>query len=348
MPASVTWKEVEADFASLEKTGVYPPLDGAIEPIQRLIGSRQYSPGTVKRLIEMVSGMSAEFGNMVRQEGATGKNRALRQVMHHAEARFHQEKFNVEYMNQAQTQTILQFILGEVKKEVEEPKPSISIPVVLLVMNQQEAKELNGGKITVEMPKNYLDEFKKLTDLLNPDWLKRYGKTPEDWKPFDVPGDTIEDLMTKTFEEVRQDSGPQKLIVPDFVDVRTLSADREKLKTLRRNGCFVINDVISLWHPVIQLGYRASLLEAFPSTIVYRIAPIVQALKVSQPLIAYVEKYEDLEFFQRIKDKDLNCRMFFESGDFSTFVVNYALRLIPAEDKETSLVTKNIVGRNAG
>src|SRR5207253_1357315 len=99
-------------------------------------------------------------------------------------------------------------------------------------------------------------------------------------------------------------------IVPDFVDIRTLNADRKRLTDLRHKGCFVINDVMSLWHPVIQLKYRASLLEAFPSTIVYRIAPIDQALKVSQPLIAYVEKYEDLEFFKRIKDRDMKCRSF--------------------------------------
>ena len=291
----------------------------------------------------MVNSMNTDFGKSVLKMGHSGsKTKALRQIVQEAEAKFIQEKWTVDQVTNAQN--IFNFILSPVKNGVEEPEPSITIPVVLLVMNREEAEELDSNKIKVEMPKDYLDAFKNLKVLLKADWLDHYGKRPEEWRPFEDSNKSIEDWMIDMFEEVRVREKQQKSIIPDFIDIRTLPTDRKKLKALRANGCFVINDVISMWHPVIQHGYRASLLDAFPSTFVFRISPIDQALQDSQPLIAFTEKYSDLEFFKRTADFDLGCRNFLESQEFAAFVVNAAPGLIAATDKETSVVTRNIIG----
>ncbi|MCA1565890.1 MAG: hypothetical protein LC803_09685 [Acidobacteria bacterium] len=349
MPPTITWDDVEVDFAALEADGVYAPLDGAIEPIQRLIGSRQYSPEMVKHFIKKLREMNAAFGKMIRQTKDEANNKqSLRKVVQQAEADFVQSNWTVDSVTNAQN--IFNFVFEPVKKEVAEPDPSIRIPVVLPVMTHKEAKELDSGKITVAMPANYVNDFNAFKALLKPDWLKNYGTTPEQWKPFDSASHNIEDLMTEMLGKVRDNKGYQKPLVPYFIRVHDLNKNRTILNYLRLNGCYVVNDVISMWHPNIQRSYRASLLDAFPSTIVFRIAPLnqnKQPLNSAQPLISFLEQFHDLEFFKRMDaDSDLKCKDMWMSTEFKQFVMNFTPELIPPYDKINSPLAGRIIGES--
>jgi len=290
--------------------------------------------------------MNAELGKKLPNAAdASSKAKVMRQVIQQAEAKFVQQGWRPEQVVNAQN--IFNFGLAPVKNEVEEPAPTTDIPVVLLVMTRKEAEQLDGNKIPVTMPPNYWQEFKNLKNLLDPDWIDRYGTTPEEWQPFGTKVKNIEGLLSDLFEELSDKQKYEKLLVPKFIDIRTLYKDRKRLVDLRHDGCFVINDVISMWHPDIQRAYRASLLEAFPATIVFRIAPIDQALGDSQPLIAFQEKYADLEFFKRVSDRDIYCQNFLSANqrvNFENLVFNFAPLLIPSSEKPTSPVTRQIIG----
>lgn len=348
-PPPITWEDVEADFDKLEQDGVYAPLDGAIEPIQRLIGSRECPPELVMHFIEQLREMSVAFGKMTQQTKDSDVNkRSLSKVVQQAEAEFLQSNWRVNNVNNAQN--IFNFVFEPVKKEVEEPDPSIKIPVVLPVMTLKEARELDSDKITVAMPVNYVNEFKDFKALLRPDWLNNYGATPEQWKPFDTIGNNIEELMTEMLVKVRDSKGYQKPLIPYFIRVHDLNKNRTVLNYLRLHGCFVINDVISMWHPDVQRSYRSSLLDAFPRTIVFRIAPLSQknqALSFDQPLIAFLDQFQDLEFFKRMDaDSDLKCKDMWMSREFKQSVMHFTPDLIEPYDKVNSPLTGRIIGES--
>jgi len=347
MPATVTWSDVQVDFDKLDQAGVYPPLDAAMEPIQSLISSRQYAPDVVKHFIKKISEMNTAFGKMIKKSTDEGARKdSLRRVVRQVEADYNQSNWTVENVTNAQN--IYNFVFESVRKAVEEPKQNIQIPVVLPVMTQKEAAELDSGKITVTMPATYVADFQKFKALLKPGWLKNYGTSPEQWKPFDTLKHNIGQLMGEMLDKVQQNKGYQKPLVPHFLSMNNLNKNRAVLNYVRINGCFVVNDVISMWHPEIQRIYRTTLLDAFPSTIVLRIAPLNQsnlALNFAQPLISFLEQFQDLEFFKRMtSDYDLKCADMSASHELGRHVMNFTPDLIPPYDKVNSPLTGQIIG----
>ena len=344
MPSKITWEEVQAEFEALQKAGVYAPLDAALEPIERLINSRQSTPDLVSHFIGKVRDMNTTFDKTGKDE--TERKRSLRTVVEKVEADFDQSNWQVENVTNAQN--VYHFVFDSVKKAVEEPKQSIPIPVVLLVMNREEASDLDSGKITVAMPANYVADFNGFKSLLKPDWLKNYDASPEKWKPFNTSNQSIGDLMTDLLARVQQIKGYQKPLVPHFIGVHELNADRTLLNYLRSNGCFVINDVVSMWHPGIQRAYRSTLLDAFPSTIIFRIAPLNQsdlAMNAQQPLIAFLDRFQDLEFFKRMTtDLDMRCTDMSADHELGRYVMTFTPDLIAPYEKVNSPLTGRIIG----
>jgi hypothetical protein len=347
MPPAITWEKVQDDFDRLNQAGVYAPLDSFMEKIEGLIKSRLYPPEVAKLLVETVGGMQADFAKILQgSKDDSKKKQALRSVVQEAtNGSYIQSGWRAENVTNAQS--IINVFVGSIKKEVEEPKPSIGIPVVLLVMTREEAKELDTGKIIVDMPKTYLNDFKQFKKLLKPGWPDSYGNTPQEWKPFDSTNKSIKDWMTEVLAKVGQLKGYMKPLVPVFIDIHALKTNREALRYMRSNGCFVINDVISMWHPVIQREYRSSLLDAFPSTVVFRTAPLDKALKFAQPLISFTERYEDLEFFKRKgSDLDLKCSDMYDDSLLGGYVMQFTPDLISPYDKVNSPLLGHIIGED--
>jgi hypothetical protein len=203
MPRAKTWEDVQDEFDALAQAGVYPPLDGALEPIERLIGSRQYTPEVVHHFIEMIREMNNDFRmKLGKNSDEAGKKRSLREVVKKTEAAFDQSNWTVDNVTNAQN--IYNFIFEPVKKAVEEPKPSIKIPVVLPVMTAKEARELDNANFNVAMPLNYVSDLKSFTSLLKPGWRDNYGAAPARWKPFDSIDKTINELMAEMLSRVQQ------------------------------------------------------------------------------------------------------------------------------------------------
>lgn len=341
-----TWAKVQEELEALQKSGVYSPLDEALEPIERLINSQQSTPELVSRFIAKVREVNRSFDATIGTKDERERKRVLRNAVERVESDFNQANWQVENVTNAKN--VYNFVFESVKKAVEEPKQTIPIPVVLLVMDLAEALELDTGRINVAMPANYLADFANFKALLKPNWLANYGESPSEWKPFDTINQSIGALMTNLLTRVQQVKNYQKPLVPHFINVHELSADREVLNYLRVNGCFVINDVISMWHPEIQRHYRSTLLDAFPSTIVFRIAPLNQnnlAMNSAQPLIGFLDQFQDLEFFKRMtNDLDLRCTDMSASHDLGRYVMNYTPELIAPYEKVNSPLTDRIIG----
>jgi len=196
--------------------------------------------------------------------------------------------------------TIFNLIFESVKKG----NPSIPVSIILLVMTAQEAQELKDEMIYQEYNNPiYYQQFNDLmTTLKNDkveDALDRYGKTPEDWKPFGINDMTIGEFIAGKLKAIDEF---QKPLVPNFVDLRLLTNDdteeqaRKELVRLRNNGCLVVMDVISLYHPTIQRVYRRSLIDAYPKVAVARLAPSSDVLKIAQQMISFQEHFINFEF----------------------------------------------------
>lgn len=210
------------------------------------------------------------------------------------------------------------WLLNESYKEIKRGSDQIRVQVVLLVMTDMEAQQLNSEEL-FEQFKNpvYSQQFGSIQQQLTAAQidcsLRNYGPTPEDWKPFLAGTETISELVTNALREVR---GFNKPLAPDFRDIRMLAPEsderkaRASLRLLREEGCMVIMDVISMHHPVIQRAYRRSLLDVYRNIPVLRVAPTdtVHGLD-EQDMLAFSDRYRDMEIYKRLNwDPDDSCR----------------------------------------
>jgi hypothetical protein len=95
--------------------------------------------------------------------------------------------------------------------------------------------------------------------------------------------------------------------VPEFIDIRTINDEgsRHLLRKLRRDGCVIIMDSISMRHPTIYRGFHQSALDAYPSTSVVSIAPIHSAFEVLREMTLVIQiRASDMEFTKRRYDDD--------------------------------------------
>jgi hypothetical protein len=195
-------------------------------------------------------------------------------------------------------------------------KQRISVPIILVAMTREQAEQLASKEAFKDAQFHVLqDAFDELNQHLNNelgDWLKRYGKSPMDWKPCIIKSEdaSIEQIIKDAFqgpeiEYLLKSKGITRPLVPDFIDVLTL-ADIEKrscLRSLREKGCIVIVDVISLRHPMLQRAFHLSLLDAFPKTSIVCLPPSERIYDAASRLAIVIQlKIEELEFHRRKKD----------------------------------------------
>ncbi len=323
------WEDIETKLALLAADKSTTVLRDLVEKMQQwlTVNPRPYAdkPELYLTLIEVVEQASARIK----------MGEPVRDVLQQAGAAGFLQSVEAEQVFQANG-NIFQFHINEQIKKLEEPDSHLSIPIVLLVMTEMEASDLESGKAFDNYPSEYGDNFKALlVELENYPWKPLYGATPEDWRPY-FDQRTIGTLITEMLKVMRRKNRYAKNLVPEFVDIRTLNDDREQLKKLRDNGCVVIDDVISMRHPQIQHAFRRSLLDAFPKTVVGRIAPMDEAFNIKPPpaLFTFSETFADLEFSKRINnDFDESCREVFQQQTFGSWFFNHVPKIIPEDEQ---------------
>lgn len=334
MPVPVDmWAQIETELAQLAQDKSAQVFRELVEKLQQWLTIKPppHSPEIYLTVIESIKAASQQIAN-----GA-----APRDVVQQASAGAFVQTVEADRVYQANG-NIFQFLFQEPLQKVNQPAQQVRVPFVLLVMTAKEASELETGDAFNDYPGDYPTDFKALLGIMHGyDWKNFYGATPQDWRPhFDTR--SIGELVAQMLKMLQTRIRFAKEIVPEFIDIRQLADDRRRLIEMRERGCVVINDVVSLRHPLIQRSFRRSLLDAFPTTMIVRIAPVADAFKQKppQPFITFSETFEDSEFFKRITDFDDTCRQVDEATEFGSWFFSHVPKIIP-QDEATQAGARN-------
>jgi len=247
------------------------------------------------------------------------------------------------------------FIQFNNESSLSQPKP-IEVPIVLLVMNADEARELVSLAAFQDYPTKVRNDFTRLVKRLAkeiPDWQNRYQSYPELWQPFsDAPGATsikqlivdASDIAQKKYEERNEQATS---FSPSFKDIRTINDDRISLKRLRNNGCVIIMDSISMCHPSIFRKFQQSLLDVYSNTFVMIFAPTRSILEDVRNMTAIFQFcLSDLEFFKRLNDHEEEigaCEEICEESRFQLWLKNRLWKTMDSKASNPSEKKKSIL-----
>ena len=343
MPPDITWNVVQNDLNKLKNLDLPAPVAELVETGQKLIDAKPYDPEIVQGLVEIVRKMSDEIRH----------GKPLPEVFEQAKvADYVQPGWDVEKVIN-QNFNIYNHIVQKASEKIKEPEPAaIEVKVVLLVMTKTEATELVSRTAFRGLEAEFANDLQELEELLATErlmmWVNNYGETPQQWRPFANADttDSIEELIVQAFTTISEREYSQLPLVPKFVDVRTINSNRKDLVKLRTDGCVVVNDVISMRHPLIQREMRRSLLDAFPNTVMVRVAPFASAFDILQPLVSWLETYQDLEFYKRLTtDWDPKCRQVYRSFELGSLFIEQVPKLIPNSQKAKLGITPHVIGR---
>jgi hypothetical protein len=325
MPSDAPWQTIQNDLNQLLADQTLAPLHPSLEKLQHWLSANAFSPEIFSELIAMFQRMGAEL--------QAGKP-ADELVNAAAAGQFAQPGWQVQTVYQAQG-NIFQILMDPARQKVSEPDPGITVPIVLLVMTADEAQALDSGVAFQGYPEEVRADFDELRTLLiknnMPNWAQNYGARAEEWQPFKESADTIEQLARLVLSKVE---GYRKPLTPQFINIQGITEDRSRLRRLRRDGCVVIMDTVSMHHPDIQREYRRSLLDAYSNTLVARIALFDDAFSVIQRMLPFAEQYVDLEVYKRLEvDQDDNCTEVCKASAFSRWLKGKVPEIIPAGEK---------------
>lgn len=326
----MTWDEIRNETGQLIDLPAYKSVRPMLVNLQQMASAQVPSEDVVEGLLRAVKGI---------QQDAAQQGQSARDIVNRAAGGFMQDAWQVEDVVNVNRdyfkQVYVQFFNVNADK-LEEVKDTIEISIVPVVMTATEAQELVTGTVFDQHGDplyNYKQELKDLLDLLEKqqitNWLGRYGQQPQDWQPFTDPKETLDALVTHTLKKME---GYDKQLVPTYLDLRALETEdqRRDLRKLRERGCVVILDTISVRHPVLQRAYRRSLLDAFPETLIVRIAPLDVALKAVQQMIRFPETFVNSEFYQRFRfDLDGKCSEASEAFHFKRWLTEQMPKLVP-------------------
>lgn len=341
----VTWNDVKRELNELKKLNLQPPFDDMASGLKQLVDAgpnrADYGPQQARALIDAIKAMHA----------CALAGEAPDRILDSVNSGFVQLGLDANTINNLNNR-VNNFYFGEARKRVDAKavNPKVEVPIVLLVMNKKQAKELDDETAFVDLAADFKVAFKQdfdaLRPLLPPNWLDRYGKDPEDWKPFLDKPDSIKQWVTEMLDRVRQDNNYPSELAPKFVDISTMNQEWRELVALREKGCIVIEDAVAMRYPAIQREFRRSLLDAFNKIIIIRIVPQAAALDwIQQPMLTWLQSFGDLEFYKRRVDGDDKCREVFTSVDFRGWFKQHVPNLIPNEEKVKNSVAGDIIGR---
>jgi hypothetical protein len=194
-------------------------------------------------------------------------------------------------------------ILNKVRDAI----PTTPVNVVVVSMTRAEAEDLESGKAFADMPAEWLQDFNSIRPTIPDNWLSRYGKTAEDWEPFAGEG-SIASLIRGELKQLSADL--RKPLRYSYIEVRDVALpDRRKnLLDLRADGCLVIMDAVSSWHPKLHAAFRSTSLDVSPATMVVRVLPDETLDNVLTKVGFLLHEWLTCDFFHRFNiDLDGKC-----------------------------------------
>lgn len=342
--SSDVWDKIQRDLDELLDDQSFEKLHPLIDNWKQWSSAQPppHPPEFYEALIKSVKQMNKEL--------KSGKpfEQVLEKATNEDNIQFLNPNWDVRQVLQAQT--IIKFSINNFAKEMkdEAPDPKIEIPLLLLVMNDTQAEELDNGEVFNAFQNGpYAAQFTNLRDRLDRDWLKRYRKSPEDWQPFSNRPITIKELVTTAFQNI---TGYEERLAPKFMKIDNLveETNRRALRQLRKNGCIVIMDAISIQHPDIQKTLRRALLDVYPNMFVVRVASSTAVLEIEQQMIDFCETYVDLEFYKRLTldDDDDSCQQVHQDFEFRKWLATQvSKKMIPSDVKTQAGIRKHMFSK---
>ncbi|SEH03917.1 hypothetical protein SAMN05444920_1488 [Nonomuraea solani] len=307
----VATDRVRAALNELERE-VHPSLVQAVETLRSAASAEGYPPDT---LLTIIAGLRECNAMMARGEGI---GTIIRAVGDDDLPVFRQRYESVDQVVNAKNYIVNQ--LQDLPGLSGQSETIVRIPLILLAMTERQAAELRSGEVFNEYPASLRDDFRQACVLLEQeavaDWFQCYGERPEDWRPFSAGSDSIQTLVHRIIEQINERKRYDGRLEPEFLDIHEVIGDRHQLLRLRRSGCIVIIDVLSLRHPQIQRAYHQSLLDAYPNTSIVTIAPVAKALEKARELTVFLQlRIADLEFAKRRSEFTSSARRCIETWE---------------------------------
>jgi hypothetical protein len=185
-------------------------------------------------------------------------------------------------------------------------EPSVEVAFILLAMTKAQADQLVSLQAFQQQPDILKQNFDSLSaflaDIGEGSWPNHYGTSPEDWRP--RGGDSIAQLVGSHLDALNVTKEFKKLS-PKFYSIEALRdvTATTLLRQLRRDGCLMIVDAISLRHPRLLHAYQRSLLDAFPNTSVLTVTPDAKALNLMRGMVHALQlNLHESEFQRRCDD----------------------------------------------
>lgn len=280
------WQRVQDELGKLQESAEYTEFQPLLNELQVLLNARRYGPEIFRAFVYLVQQMHTDVKR--------GHN-TLRQLLDQTiDGEYVQPIWPISAVFRGNDH-IFKPILRKFREQIPSD-PAVPIHVVLVVMSREEAEELAAFEP--------LQEFLEAHDIK--DWTKRYKERPEDWQPFssDEGAFTIEQIVTQALTATGGKAQPFAAV---FHDIRTLNKNdkRPLLKELRRKGCMVVIDSISMYHTHLQHALLQSALEVSRNTSVVTISPTDSFTELVREMTLVFEfRLRDMEFHKRSEDED--------------------------------------------
>lgn len=164
----------------------------------------------------------------------------------------------------------------------------VGLPYTVLAMTAEEARRLRDSANTgAGYDEHHLRYFREITHTLGNSWIDRYGATRMDWKPFgdrtavQLLKDVVRDINDQEFVPRRDQEnlrGNKIRLRPYPFDPLFMRdyASQTLYRQMKRRGCLVLVDELSLVEPALRRAARSFLVDERIAVIT--VSPIDPAL----------------------------------------------------------------------
>jgi hypothetical protein len=198
-----------------------------------------------------------------------------------------------------------------------------TVPFVIVSMTLDEANQLKEKLNTTDNNlKTELNNFRDLTESLKDhgviEFTRYYGRNREDWKPYTCSDKTIKEIILEIVNEVneyyQQQESNMSVIKPYFLSTDCFESDFSKRANtwheLRQQGCVIIVDSVSLFHPGIRDKFLRAEISSNENVSILTLSPVnpcmVEANKILEELVINQMEPAFLRFNEHL---DRRCEM---------------------------------------
>jgi hypothetical protein len=312
----------------------YNSVHPILKKLRVFLGAGQYPPNIIIAFVDLVQHMQKEISS------GTDLNEIIVQILDGDFIQNNWECYEIYNDEREVFDSVLRIFL---KNTSAEQILNILIPIILVIMNSKEANELAQGNLFKGFPAQIQKDFNELRIILEKngasDWVSRYKRKAEDWKPFSNSrgAKNIKTLIENEFSALTYEG--QKFL-PEIIDIRKLigKSNRERLRLARQEKCIVIMDIISMCHPLLHSYFHEAGLDVYDNTYVVSLAPISSAFdKFHQMSLIIQMKITNMEFAKRRHDKDDEdwgvCEELHESELFGTWLTKRIKKMTGSDRK---------------